>query len=113
MIVGLFLRFANSVYEGNMLDFFCECCPMMIFMVCFFGYMDYMILYKWVTLMDNPPSIINSLIAMGMWQEDSAPMFGADLPKLLMLITMLTVPWLLIPKPLLLHMRMKATSQGG
>merc|ERR1719271_2315156 len=26
---------------------------------------------------------------------------------------MLTVPWLLIPKPLLLHMRMKATSQGG
>jgi len=80
MMAGLFLRFGNAIHEGNMLDFFCECCPMMIFMVCFFGYMDYMILFKWVTPMDNPPSIINSLIAMGMWQQDSAPMFGATLP---------------------------------
>ena len=32
----------------GLLDFFCECCPMMVFMLAFFGFMDYMILYKWV-----------------------------------------------------------------
>ena len=44
-------------------DFCCECVPMMVFMVCFFGFMDYMVLFKWVTPMPNPPSIINSMIA--------------------------------------------------
>jgi len=112
MIVGLLLRFANALHERNGVDFFCECCPMMVFMICFFGFMDYMILYKWVTAMDNPPSIINSLIAMGMWGEDSAPMFGMGLPRLLMSLSMLTVPWMLIPKPLILHMRTKAAHHG-
>merc|ERR1719453_2265103 len=104
MIVGLLLRFSNAVYEGNMVDFFCECCPMMISMVCFFGFMDYMILYKWVTPMSDPPSIINSLIAMGMWQQDPSPMFGATVPQMLMAATMITVPWMLFPKPLIIYM---------
>jgi V-type H+-transporting ATPase subunit a len=111
MIVGLLLRFSNAMFAGNMVDFFCECCPMMIFMVCFFGFMDYMILYKWVTAMDDPPSIINSLIAMGMWGTDKSAMFGQELPRLLMTITMLTVPWMLIPKPLIIYMRMKGQAQ--
>jgi len=89
---------------------------MMVFMLCFFGFMDYMILYKWVTPMDDPPSIINSLIAMGMWQTDPSPMFGMAVPQMLMAASMLTVPWLLIPKPVILWMRMKqehANNGGG
>jgi len=113
MIVGLLLRFSNAIHESNMVDFFCECCPMMIFMICFFGFMDYMILYKWVTAMENPPSIINSLIAMGMFQTDTAPMFGAALPFYLMVVTILTVPWMLIPKPAIIYMRMKAEHQAA
>merc|ERR1719482_1682854 len=72
-----------------------------------------MILYKWVTPMDDPPSIINSLIAMGMWQRDSSPMFGSELPKMLMAVTMLTVPWMLIPKPVILWMRSKREHANG
>lgn len=102
MIVGLVLRFSNAMYEGNKIDFACECCPMMVFMLCFFGFMDYMILYKWTTPMDDPPAIINSLICMGMFQNDKNPMFGEAVPQMLMLITMCTVPWMLIPKPFLL-----------
>lgn len=116
MIVGLLLRFANALHadangQRNWVDFFCECCPMMAFMLCFFGFMDYMILYKWVTAMDDPPSIINSLIAMGMWGNDKSAMFGMEVPRFLMTITMLTVPWLLIPKPVILYMRMKGHAQ--
>lgn len=107
MIVGLLLRFSNAIYEKNLVDFSCECIPMMVFMLCFFGFMDYMILYKWVTPMDNPPSIINSMIAMGMWQPDPSPMFGDTTPKMLMVMTILTVPWMLLPKPLIQIMRIK------
>eukprot|EP00747_Dinoflagellata_sp_TGD_P106523 gnl/TRDRNA2_/TRDRNA2_169871_c0_seq4.p1 gnl/TRDRNA2_/TRDRNA2_169871_c0~~gnl/TRDRNA2_/TRDRNA2_169871_c0_seq4.p1 ORF type:complete len:405 (+),score=99.08 gnl/TRDRNA2_/TRDRNA2_169871_c0_seq4:41-1216(+) len=108
MIAGLFLRWSNAFFERNPTDFFCECLPMMVFMICFFGYMDYMILYKWVTPMENPPSIINSLIAMGMWQHDSAPMFDPMVPRVLMVITVCTVPLMLIPKPLILLAQHKA-----
>merc|ERR1711957_778971 len=43
---------------------------------------------------------------MGMWQEDPYPMFSEQLPRMLMAITMLTVPWMLIPKPIVLAGRM-------
>mmetsp|Transcript_55500 Transcript_55500/g.160822 ORF Transcript_55500/g.160822 Transcript_55500/m.160822 type:complete len:857 (-) Transcript_55500:210-2780(-) len=105
MIVGLLLRFANAIHERSKADLFCECVPMMVFMLCFFGFMDYMILYKWVTAMDNPPSIINSMIAMAMWGEDSNPMLGASLPKVLMAVCMLSVPCMLIPKPLVKYLQ--------
>lgn len=105
MIVGLSLRFSNAMYEKNCVDLVLECCPMMVFMLCFFGFMDYMILYKWVTPLEDPPSIINSLIAMGMWQDDPNPMFGMGIVRVLMVLTMLTIPVMLLPKPILLLMR--------
>jgi len=111
MTVGLMLRFSNAIYEGSKTDFFCECVPMMVFMVCFFGFMDYMILYKWVTPMDNPPSIINSMIAMAMWQEDPNPMLGPTLPRMLMALAICAVPVMLIPKPIILLMQHKAKVQ--
>merc|ERR1719222_427734 len=109
MIVGLLLRFSNAIHEMNALDFCCECCPMMVFMLCFFGFMDYMILYKWVTPMANPPSIINSMIAMGMWQPDDAAMFGIGPVRVLMVLTMVTIPMMLFPKPMMLIMRKQET----
>lgn len=109
MVVGLLLRFSNAAYEKNLLDFVFECCPMMVFILCFFGFMNIMIIHKWVTPMENPPSIINSLIAMGMWQEDPNPMFGMDIVQTLMALTVLTVPMMLLPKPLILLMRYRAT----
>lgn len=108
MIVGLLLRFLNAVYNRNFIDFFCECIPMMVFMVCFFGFMDVMILYKWVTPMSDPPSIINSLISMAMWTPDPNPMLGESLPRILMITTMLTIPVMLIPKPLFIMQQHKA-----
>lgn len=111
MTVGLLLRFSNAIYESNSIDLFCECVPMMVFMLCFFGFMDYMIIYKWVTPMTNPPSIINSMIAMGMWQEDPDAMFGMEIVRILMILTMLTVPVMLIPKPVLLTMKHQAQTR--
>jgi len=70
-----------------------------------------MILWKWVTPLENCPSIINSMIAMGMWQDDDAAMFGMGIVRLLMTLTMLTVPLMLFPKPILLYMKHKAETE--
>jgi V-type H+-transporting ATPase subunit a len=123
MILGVGLRFANSIHDNNMVDFFFECVPMLIFMVCFFGYMDYMIVYKWTHVIGGncennqecevgsfnggagPPGIINSLICMAMHQVDKQPLWeGAQGDSsVLMLFTVIAVPWILGPKPFILR----------
>jgi V-type H+-transporting ATPase subunit a len=110
MLVGVALRFSNGFYEMNFTDIICECCPMLAFMICFFAYMDFMILYKWVTPIETAPSIINSLICMAMGQKDTAPLWDGSiaLEKNLMTITMLSVPIMLIPKPVTLWLQNKA-----
>lgn len=113
MIVGLLLRFSNAIFVGSKIDLVCECVPMMVFMLAFFGFMDYMILYKWVTPMEDPPGIINSLICMAMFQHDKSPMFGESIPYWLMLLTGLTIPCMLIPKPFLLYKQHQAQNTPG
>jgi len=106
MLAGLALRCFNALCEGSLVDLLFECVPMALFMLSFFGFMDAMILYKWVTPLDSSPSIINSMICMAMpGTVDPAPMFGAELPGRLMLYSLGAVPWLLLPKPLLLWLR--------
>merc|ERR1712178_189632 len=126
MTMGVFLRFGNAIYTKSFIDFFCECCPMLIFMVCFFGWMDFMVVYKWVNAMDAPPGIINSLICMAMgpmgvgqtdefplWPGTNGGMSSVDLSGLLMNLAMLSVPWLLLPKPILLVIQNAATKKKG
>merc|ERR1711865_425836 len=83
MTIGLFLRVGNAFHERSKTDFICECIPMFVFMICFFGFMDYMILYKWTHVIPfvadgptkGPPSIINSLICMAMFTPDAFPLW--------------------------------------
>jgi V-type H+-transporting ATPase subunit a len=117
MTVGVLLKWSNAFHEKNAVDIFCECIPMMVFMLCFFGWMDYMILYKWVNPIDNPPSIINSLICMAMGQPDLLPLWtgsfsSVDLAKKLMLATVISVPIMLIPKPLILLAQSKSATKS-
>jgi len=113
VLVGVGLRFSNGFFYGIKTDVICECVPMLAFMLCFFAYMDFMILYKWVTPMDNPPSVINSLICMAMGQKDTAPLWDGSiaLEKTLMMITMCSVPIMLIPKPIILWIQSKKAKE--
>merc|ERR1711920_74786 len=114
MIVGVLLRWSNALYFNNMTDFVFECIPMMVFMLCFFGWMDVMILYKWVHPIDDPPNIINSLICMAMGQEDKNPLWdgSVEMAQTLMKCTVAAVPFMLFPKPfILLWQHNKAQAQ--
>jgi len=112
MTFGLCLRVSNALHDRSKTDFICECFPMFVFMICFFGFMDYMILFKWthviavdtVTGTDGPPSIINSLICMAMGQEDKQPLWGGagDFAHMLMACAAAAVPIMLFPKPFIL-----------
>merc|ERR1719487_42270 len=119
MILGVFLRWSNAFFEKNMVDFAFECVPMMIFMLTFFGWMDWMILYKWAHPIDNPPSIINSLICMAMDQEDKFPIYegSVETSKFFYKLTLLSVPLMLFFKPFILksqHEAMeKEKKEGG
>mmetsp|Transcript_95605 Transcript_95605/g.227736 ORF Transcript_95605/g.227736 Transcript_95605/m.227736 type:complete len:802 (+) Transcript_95605:65-2470(+) len=115
MTVGLLLRWSNAFFEKSVTNFFCECIPMMIFMLCFFGWMDVMILYKWVHPIDNPPSIINSLICMAMGQEDKFPFWdgSVQLAQKLMMYTVISVPIMLLPKPFVLLYQHKQKQAEG
>merc|ERR1719453_1687803 len=113
MTVGVFLRFGNAVHFKSTTDFVCECVPMLGFMVCFFGYMDWMIIYKWVTVTDTNPSLINSMISMGLGQEDKAPLYDGQVgvQGWLMIIIIASVPMLLIPKPVILYLQHAGSSK--
>jgi len=125
MMLGVGLRFCNALHDNNTVDLFFECVPMLIFMVCFFGYMDFMIVYKWTHWIgghdgglgswtnangtmgagasNGPPGIINSLICMGMQQEDKQPLYEGAIGTefILFLLTAISVPWILAPKPII------------
>jgi len=56
MVLGIILKGFNALYFKNKLDFFFEFLPQIIFMLVTFGYMDFMIYYKWtVNYLEIPP----------------------------------------------------------
>merc|ERR1712032_91044 len=114
----------------NMVDFIFEVIPMFIFMVCFFGFMDYMILFKWTNKIpqvndvspawsgahaNGPPSIINSLICMAMFTDDTSPLWegSGDFAHSLMSYAVIAVPFMLFPKPFILLFQHNAKKAKG
>merc|ERR1719353_2442405 len=67
MTAGTLFSFSNATHEKSVVDLSCVCLPQLIFLIMFFGYMDWMIIYKW-TNPGSAPSIINTMIAMGLQQ---------------------------------------------
>jgi V-type H+-transporting ATPase subunit a len=120
MTLGLCLRVANAFHDRSMTDLICECIPMFVFMICFFGFMDYMILFKWTNVIEGPgtngpPSIINSLICMAMFQDDAQPLWNGsgDFAHTLMTAAAAAVPIMLFPKPFILRAQHNSKKPGA
>jgi V-type H+-transporting ATPase subunit a len=104
MALGIALAFSNAVFDRSLTDFFFVCIPQAIFLCMFFGYMDYCIIYKW-THVTPAPSIIGLMIDMGLGQTTKIELWeGQDqFHQTNLLIIGACVPWMLIPKPLILY----------
>lgn len=107
MLLGIGLKFANSVFFKNTTDFLFECIPQLMFMLAFFAYMDWMIMYKWVTPSGSAPGLIDTMITMGLSgggvREGAALYPGqSGVQSVLFKIGLWSVPLMLIPKPVIL-----------
>ncbi|KAF4709369.1 H(+)-transporting V0 sector ATPase subunit a [Perkinsus olseni] len=110
MIFGVCIKFSNDTYYRDVLDWITVCIPQMVFMICFFGYMDWMIMYKWVTpvaqdpALNGAPSLINTLISFGLGQTDKQPLYQGQftIQKWFMIAILLSLPLMLLPKPIII-----------
>eukprot|EP00916_Digyalum_oweni_P022842 GHVL01037825.1.p1 GENE.GHVL01037825.1~~GHVL01037825.1.p1 ORF type:complete len:812 (-),score=87.46 GHVL01037825.1:737-3172(-) len=98
-------RAKNCVIEGAA-DVLFEGIPQLIFLLSIFGYMDWMIVYKWLSENGNKPNLINLVIDMCMFkplEPDTIMYFGqAKVQSILMTIAIIAIPVMLFPKPLIL-----------
>lgn len=66
MGLGVFMKGFNQAYNLQFVDFIFEFVPQITMLVCLFGFMDYMIVAKWLTdysgRESNAPSIIGQMI---------------------------------------------------
>lgn len=76
MSLGVCCKAANSLYFRKKLDFYFEFLPQFIFLVGLFGYMDFLIIFKWLKVWDErvglippqqwAPSIISTMMNIGL-----------------------------------------------
>lgn len=116
MVLGITLKGLNSLYFKSKMDFFFEFIPQFIFMNLLFGYMCVMIFIKWSTdwsdNLSNSPSIITTLmnlfLKMGSVDNKplyniSNPLFQENLQFYFLIISLICLPVILIPKPILTY----------
>eukprot|EP01084_Bolivina_argentea_P051002 93820_1 len=125
MTYGLFLKLSNHIQEGDMISIFFEFVPQFIFMMSFFGYMIFLIIHKWTinwqsSTLPSTPSLITVLIKMilgiGTINDEIQIFENKNLQKtiqeILVFLMVISIPWMLIFKPLLLKSKHKRELQA-
>jgi V-type H+-transporting ATPase subunit a len=67
MTLGVFVKAGNAMFFGRWVELFFEFLPQLAFLLLLFGYMDFLIVYKWLQAWPDPsiaPSIITTMINM-------------------------------------------------
>ncbi|KAL4446730.1 hypothetical protein ABPG77_007974 [Micractinium sp. CCAP 211/92] len=119
MNAGIILSYFNQRYFADSLSTLCEFIPQMIFLNGMFGYLCVLILMKWAT--GSTADLYHTLIYMflspgdvdcgGKCPENKMFAGQAGLQVFLLLMCFISVPWMLLPKPLILKKRHEARSQ--
>jgi len=124
MALGVVMKLVNAITFSRWYDIVFEFIPQFVFLVGFFGYMDLMIIVKWMRpwgvspyyTTDAAPSVINIMIniplAGAKLSNDETPMFGTPDQKgrilmkhigmTLLILAIIMVPVMLVPKPFVL-----------
>lgn len=130
MTFGIILRGCNSVFFKDTNDLIFQVIPQFIFMTILFGYMNFMIFFKWGTdwtnNTHNAPSLISTLmkIFISLGSVEDKPLWGG-LDKHggmyvqewfhlgVLGVALICIPLMLFPKPILEHARNTKRLQGG
>jgi V-type H+-transporting ATPase subunit a len=123
MSLGIVQKGLNAKYRGDKLEFLHEFVPQLTMLLCLFGYMDLLIIIKWLTNYlgqeHTAPSIITTMVGMFLesGRVQGQPLFWGQqafsicmVRKFFSLVTFvwlvivsICVPWMLLAKPLLLR----------
>lgn len=110
MSMGIFLKAFNAIYFGNKIEFFFEFIPQIILLWALFGFMDYMIICKWLIDWENypggegnPPSVVSQMIDMMLkgGQINGSPLMNnmVVIMQTLLLMAAVSVPLMLFVRP--------------
>lgn len=107
MTGGILIKGSNSLHFKELAEFWLEFLPQLLFMLCTFGYMVVCIIIKWCTDFSQDPSKAPSIIALfinlvgvvdhPLYADASTQLF---VQQILALIAVLSVPTMLLGKPL-------------
>uniref|UniRef100_A0AAQ6A7Z1 V-type proton ATPase subunit a n=1 Tax=Amphiprion ocellaris TaxID=80972 RepID=A0AAQ6A7Z1_AMPOC len=110
MSFGVVLSTFNHLHFRKEYNLYLVFLPELLFLLCLFGYLVFMILYKWLffTVKDSrhAPSILIHFINMFLMQSDAVqPLYPGQtgLQAFLLVIAVLSVPVLLLGKPVYLY----------
>uniref|UniRef100_A0A8C2PV00 V-type proton ATPase subunit a n=1 Tax=Cyprinus carpio TaxID=7962 RepID=A0A8C2PV00_CYPCA len=114
MTFGVVLGVFNHLHFRRTFNLYLIFIPELLFLLCLFGYLVFMIIYKWLffTVRDSQtaPSILIHFINMFLMQGDSSqPLYPGQsgFQVFLVLVAVLSVPVLLLGKPLYLYWQHK------
>lgn len=112
MIFGVILSLFNHIYFRRTLNIILQFIPEMIFMLSLFGYLVFMIIFKWCRYdahtSQKAPSILIHFIGMFLFDYDdssNAPLYGhqQEVQTFFVIIALVSVPWMLLIKPFILR----------
>lgn len=105
MSFGMLLQCYNHIHFGKSIYIYLEVLPQILYFWSIFGYLIFMILFKWLTPYPDPskaPGLLNTLIYMflspGTVVMELYP-GQAVVQALLLVVAFLAIPWMLLAKP--------------
>ncbi|XP_017115927.1 V-type proton ATPase 116 kDa subunit a1 [Drosophila elegans] len=136
MIFGVTMSVVNFAYYKKYASIFLEFLPQVLFLMLLFGYMVFMMFFKWVTYNDTvegplspacAPSILILFINMILQGSQETPepckefMFEGQksIQQVFVIIAIICIPWMLLGKPLYILLKRKISGapppkpQGG
>lgn len=108
MVLGLFLSLFNHIHYRSWVKVFFKFIPEILLLLSLFGYMDFLIIYKWMTSVEghNKPMLIRTMIDMflsiGDIKDDERLYDGQeDVQLALVILDVICIIWLLVPTPII------------
>lgn len=117
MTLGIFHSMFNHVHFKDYLGVWFEFIPQLLLLLCVFGYLSLLIVLKWSTpgaKADLYGVMINMFMSPGNVDAENELFEGqAGLQVFFLLISVVSIPWMLLPKPLILKHRYEKRLRGG
>uniref|UniRef100_A0AAY4C236 V-type proton ATPase subunit a n=1 Tax=Denticeps clupeoides TaxID=299321 RepID=A0AAY4C236_9TELE len=106
MTFGVSLSFFNYMHFRKFSSVFLVLIPELVFMLCLFGYLVFMVIFKWIAYgpadSNTAPSILIHFIDMFLFVEnkENPNLFEPVVQKILVVVALCSVPVLLLGKPI-------------